>query len=183
MAWLDRLMNLFQPGRHSSDLDKEMGFHLAEREDALKAEGMSETDASLEARRRFGNRGVITERTRDAGVLMWLDTLLADLRHAGRALRANPGLTVVALLSLGLGIGANTAIFSLINAVMLKSLPVSHPETLMKVTSGKDGDHFTNPLWEELRSHPGSSPARSRRGRTASTWRRAARRARSTGNG
>ncbi len=161
MSWHRRLTNLFRSNRHSRDLDREMGFHLAEREDDLIASGMPAADATREARRRFGNRGVMKERTRDADIFEWLDALLADIRHAARALRANPGFAFVAVLSLGLGIGANTAIFSLINSVILKPLPVSHPETLLKLTMGKDGgEYFTNPIWEQVR---GSSGAQFRR--------------------
>jgi putative ABC transport system permease protein len=154
MAWYSRLTNLFRSDRHSRELDREMGFHLAERVDELTATGMPEAEARREARRRFGNRGVMKERTRDADIFAWLDALLADIRQAARALGSNRGFALVAVLSLGLGIGANTAIFSLINTVMLKSLPVRHPETLLKVTMGKDGDVFTNPIWEQLRGHP-----------------------------
>src|SRR5882724_64875 len=82
-----------------------------------------------------------------------LDTLWQDSRHAIRALRNDPGFAAVTALSLALGIGANTAIFSLIDAVMLKSLPVSHPEELLQVTmeSGMGEDEVSNPLWEALR--------------------------------
>jgi len=155
MAWYRRFTNLFRSDEHSRELDREMGFHLAERVDEFTATGMPEAEARREARRRFGNRGVMKERTRDADIFAWLDALLADVRQAGRALRANPGFALVAVISLGLGIGANTAIFSLINTVMLKSLPVRHPETLLKVTMGrKGGENVTNPIWEQVRGHP-----------------------------
>ncbi len=78
------------------------------------------------------------------------DALLQDLRYALRALRATPAFAAVAILSLALGIGANTAIFSLVNSLILKSLPVSHPEQLLQVTLGKD-DYYTNPIWEQIR--------------------------------
>ncbi len=78
-----------------------------------------------------------------------LDALLQDLRYAFRTLRSSPGFAAVAILSLGLGIGANTTIFSLIDAVMLKYLPVSHPEELVEVSFERTS--FTNPLWEALR--------------------------------
>src|SRR5437867_758593 len=79
-----------------------------------------------------------------------LDTSWQDLRYAVRALRSSPGFAAVAILSLALGIGANTAIFSLIDAVMLKSLPVSHPEELLQVTMGKQTG-YGNPTWEQIR--------------------------------
>src|SRR5215208_3220548 len=134
MAWYRRLLNLARPERLSRDLDREMDFHIAERADELAAGGMSEAAAAREARRRFGNRTYQKERARDADVLGWLESLGADLRYAVRALRASPAFTLVAVLSLGLGIGANTAIYSLIDAVILRPLPVSRPEELVEVT-------------------------------------------------
>ena len=81
-----------------------------------------------------------------------LDAFIQDLRYAVRTLRTSPGFAAVAILSLALGIGANTAIFSLIDAVMLKYLPVSHPEELLQVAMGDDnGSTFTNPIWEQVR--------------------------------
>jgi predicted permease len=80
-----------------------------------------------------------------------IDSLRQDVRYALRNLRSSPGFATVAVLSLALGIGANTAIFSLIDAVMLKFLPVSHPEELLQVTFGGTASNFTNPLWEALR--------------------------------
>ena len=80
-----------------------------------------------------------------------LDTLWQDCRHAIRALRNDPGFAAVTALSLALGTGANTAIFSLIDAVMLKTLPVSHPEELLQVTMGGDRGYFSNPVWEQIR--------------------------------
>lgn len=154
MAWYRRLFNLVRSDRLSRDIDREMAFHLAERADDLVARGMTEPEARREARRRFGNPGMQKERTRDADVLTWLESLAADVRYAVRALRASPAFALVAIVSLGLGIGANTAIFSLINAVVLRTLPVSHPEELVEVTRG-DSTHsgiFTNPIWEEIRN-------------------------------
>ncbi len=79
------------------------------------------------------------------------DSLLQDLRYALRALRSSPAFAAVAILSLALGIGANTAIFSLIDSVMLKTLPVQHPEELLQVTTVQYHDAFSNPLWEQVR--------------------------------
>ena len=154
MAWYHRLFNVVRPERLSRDLEREIRSHLEERADDLVAEGMSAADATNEARRRFGNRALQKERAREVDGYAWLEALVADTRYAIRALRASPGFTLVAVLSLALGIGANTAIFSLTNAVALKSLPVAHPEELVALNLGSGGDSFTNPLWEQLRDQP-----------------------------
>lgn len=158
MPWLNRFLNVFCSNKLSADLDREMEFHIAERAEALEAEGMERASARLEARRRFGNYAGQKENTRDRDLLVWLDTLVADVRYALRALRKSPGLTTVALLSLALGIGANTAIFTLLNITMLKSLPVSRAGELVQLTltggpPSKGGSRFSRPLWEELRDH------------------------------
>lgn len=151
MSWYRRLLNLVRPNRLARDIQREMDFHLQELVDRLVSEGMSARQARREAKRRFGNRADLRERVRDADVVVWLDSLLADLRYAGRALWSTPAFTLVAVLSLGLGIGANTAIFSLINAVLLRSVPVQHPEQLVQLSMTEYGTTFTNPQWEEIR--------------------------------
>jgi len=155
VSWIRRFTNLFRADRLSRDIDREMAFHISEKADDLEAAGMNRAQAEREARRRFGHRGSIRERTRDVDVLGWLESLWADVRYALRALAANPGFTAVATLSLGLGIGANTAIFSLVNAVILRALPVERPEELVQVTMGQSTADFTNPIWEALRDTPG----------------------------
>src|SRR6187397_3240926 len=76
---------------------------------------------------------------------------MSDLRDAFRALRATPIVSLVAILSLALGIGANTAIFSLVNSLMLRSLPVKDPQQLVQVLTGPTRASWSNPLWEQLR--------------------------------
>src|SRR5947208_1312487 len=151
MSWLGRLRNHLRDGAVTKEITREMRFHLAERADDLVAAGMAPDAAQREARRRFGSLAYQTERTRERDLFDWLDTLTADVRYALRVLRTAPVFASVAILSLALGIGANTAVFSVINALVLKSLPVSHPEELVAVVRDKDGVIFTNPLWEAVR--------------------------------
>ncbi|MFI5231839.1 MAG: ADOP family duplicated permease [Gemmatimonadales bacterium] len=153
MAWYRRLLNIVRPEKLSSDLDREMAFHIHERTDDLRALGLDAAAAAHEARRMFGNPTRKKEEARDVDVLIWLDSLARDVRYALRALAASPAFTLVAVLSLALGIGANTAIFSLTDALVLKSLPVQHPEQLLEVNMGEGEDALTNPLWEQIRDH------------------------------
>ncbi len=167
MAWYNRLANLLRPGSLSRDIDREMEFHIAERADELVRGGMDPESAAREARRRFGNRTIQKEHTRDTDIIVWLESAAADVRYALRALRGSPGFALVTILSLALGIGANTAIFSLTNTVVLESLPVQDPEELLDVTTGgknsRQGEShggmsnpiFTNPIWEQIRDGVG----------------------------
>jgi putative ABC transport system permease protein len=153
MAWYHRILNVFRSARISREIDREMAFHIAERRDALIATGMSEDEARQLARRQFGNPTALGERARAADIFDWLQSVVGDVRYALRALARSPAFTVVAIASLGLGIGANTTIFSLIDALVLRTLPVAHPEKLLQVSpdSSAGGGYFTNPLWEQLR--------------------------------
>jgi len=109
--------------------------------------------------RSFGNVTQLQEDSRAVLVLPFLETLVQDTRYAVRALRANPGFAATAVLSLALGIGANTAIFSILNAVMLRSLPVEDPQRLVQLGSPRSDPahplrvYFTNPIWEQVREH------------------------------
>ncbi len=154
MAFFRRLWNLARGGRLSREIDREQAFHLRERVDELMAQGVSEADAWTRARRSFGNRTAQSERTRDADVLTWLDSALRDVRYAIRSLRHSPAFTAVAVASLALGIGANTAIYTLIDAVVVRALPVEAPEELVQVTTSDNPNnegYFTNPIWEQVR--------------------------------
>src|ERR1035441_7423530 len=101
--------------------------------------------------RSFGNVTQLQEASRAVWVWPFLETFAQDVRYALRTLRANPGFAATAVLSLTLGIGANTAIFSILNAVMLRSLPVEDPQRLVQVDSSQG--RFTNPIWEQVRDH------------------------------
>jgi putative ABC transport system permease protein len=160
----------FRRGTLDREMRQEMREHLDLSTQRYLARGMSLAEARYAARREFGNIAVLEEQGRDARGAVWLESVRGDLRYAVRALRASPAFATVAILSLAIGIGANTAIFSLIDSVMLKSLPVVHPEQLVVVTVGDSASDsglgakgqtfgnsvFTNPMWEQIRDR-GSS--------------------------
>ena len=160
--WWSRL---WRRDKLEQDLGRELQFHIEERISALKSAGMSEAEARRKVRLEFGGIEQVKEECRNARGTLWLESTIQDLRYALRTLRKSPGFTAVAVLTLGLGIGANTAIFSLINAVMLRMLPVQHPEQLVLLTdpseSGVDVDTtqhgirsiLSYPEFEELRFH------------------------------
>jgi len=111
-----------------SDLEEELAFHLAMRERKNQEAGVTES-----AQRSFGNPALVKEDLRDQWTFRSIETFWKDLRYAARMLRRSPGFTLVAIASLAIGIGANTAIFTVADAILLKSLPVRHPEELRVV--------------------------------------------------
>jgi hypothetical protein len=113
------------------ELNEEIQGHLTLGTREEMEAGRTPTEAELAARRRFGNEALISETTRDMWGWRWLTDMLQDARYGVRMLRKNPGFSAVAILTLALGIGANTAIFSLIDTVMLKMLPVQNPQELI----------------------------------------------------
>ena len=126
-----KLRSLFRKNRADRELDAELRFHLEKQIEANIAAGMPPAEARNAALRIFGGVEQVKEECREARGVVLVETLAQDVRYGLRMMRRSPAFTVVAVLSLGLGIGANTAIFSLINAVMLKMLPVKNPEQLV----------------------------------------------------
>jgi hypothetical protein len=149
-----RLSMLFRRSQFDADLEEEMRLHLELREQQQREIGMTPTDAHSAARRRFGNPTALKEKSHRTWGWQWFEDLLQDVNYGMRTMLRSPGITIVALLSLALGIGANTAIFSLMDAVMLRSLPVNQPEQLVLFGNGTDSgisDSFSN---EDLFSYP-----------------------------
>jgi hypothetical protein len=141
--WL-RLQTLFGRNRSAERLDDEIQFHLEQQIAENIAAGMRPEEAHYAAQRAFGNPTFLKEKTRDTWGWRWLENFYEDLRYGLRMLRKNPGFTTTAILSLALGIGANTAIFSLMDALMLRSLPVRDPQNLilLKMRSDPRGNPF-----------------------------------------
>jgi len=131
-----RLKAAFKRKELDRDLTDEVAFHLAMREEKNRGAGIAPQEARYAARRQFGNTTSLKERSREMWTLVSFEGLLQDIRLGARMLRNSPGFTFVAVLTLALGIGANTAIFSLIHSVMLKSLPVSRPSELYRLGEG-----------------------------------------------
>lgn len=144
MAWLRRLWNTFNFERVQRDIDRELSFHISERVDQLRAEGLSDDEATRRARLQFGNVTVQAERTRDMDVSAWLDALRRDTRYAIRSLARTPGFTLTVLLTLALGIGANSAVFSAIDAVLLRPLPFPDGDRLLRLRQTQERSAETN---------------------------------------
>ncbi|MGH8278122.1 MAG: ADOP family duplicated permease [Gammaproteobacteria bacterium] len=126
-----RLSMLIRRGQFDADLKEEMRLHQELREQEQVERGVSPEEAHYAAQQRLGNKLVLREESRDMWGWNWLETFLQDVRYGLRQLRRNPGMTAVAILTLALGIGATSAIFSFINAWAIKPLPYPHSERLM----------------------------------------------------
>ncbi|HEX6809727.1 MAG TPA: ABC transporter permease [Gemmatimonadaceae bacterium] len=159
-----RIGALLQRSRHAREREREMQFHLeldvAQREHAGRGT-LSHRDAEYAARRRFGNVTYLREEARLMSAFAWLDTIERDVRFALRTMRRAPGITAVITLSLALGIGINATIYSLIDAVLNRTLPVRDPDGLVIVGDPAyvysrghgtpDGQSYSYPLYLDLR--------------------------------
>jgi putative ABC transport system permease protein len=148
MPILTRLMNTLGFGGGSRDaIAEELLFHLEEKTRSNMDDGMDHAAARENAMRSFGNRSVWGDAMRDVDVVQWLDNVRRDLFHAIRGLARRPGLAFTAIASLGLGIGATTALFSLADAVFLRPLPFPHPEQIVAIVESKKGEEsVSNPV-------------------------------------
>jgi hypothetical protein len=159
MSWINRLLGSLRKNKLEDQLNNELQFHIEMRTQEFVAAGMQPEEARRQAARLFGNPLLQKERTRDMDTLAWLETLLQDLRHALHVLGRSPAFAVAAVLSLALGIGANTAIFSVFDTVLLRPLPVQKPGELVRfnqVLPAQEMSEFTYPMFEKFRDHNSS---------------------------
>jgi putative ABC transport system permease protein len=159
--WMQRLLGLMRRGRRDRDLEEELRSHVQLAEEDAVRRRMPPQDAARTARIHAGNTALAMDALRDRRGLPWADELMRDVRHGLRVLWRTPSFTAVAVLTLALGIGANAAVYQLLDAIRLRALPVAAPEQLTVVQladttrlMGRRATGYpalTNPLWEQFR--------------------------------
>ncbi|MGB6687828.1 MAG: ABC transporter permease [Terracidiphilus sp.] len=164
MALFRKILSLGRRGRMEREIDAELREHMAMCVDDNMAHGMSREEAERHARRRFGSPTAMRERVAAEDAALGIESLWHDVRGALRVFRRSPGFSIVVVATLTLGIGANTAIFEILNAVRLRTLPITNPGELMELRIA-DGNptglgasitafsDFTIPMWREVREH------------------------------
>ncbi|RSL16824.1 putative permease [Edaphobacter aggregans] len=163
MRLLSRLWALTRRSSIDRDIEEEMQAHMAMRTEDNIAAGMSEENARRDARLRFGNPVAAKEHVEGIDLALGVESLWRDIRYAIRGYRKSPLFAAVAIITLALGIGANTAIFQLLDAVRLRSLPIQRPHELvdLRIVGGNQGfgvsdsqySQLTRPLWQEIQRH------------------------------
>lgn len=150
MSIFERLWNAVRPNRLNDEIRQELETHIALIEEEEETQGVKPDDARIKARRRFGNAGAYRDKTRNVDLAIWLDSFRQDLKFAFRQLGRDPGFAISAVLLLALGIGLNAAIFTIINSVVLRSLPLPEPERLA-IVAEQQGKFQTPPSWPDQR--------------------------------
>jgi predicted permease len=155
--WIRRLKYWMESAKRGEALREEMELHLAERAAELKADGLTMEHARAEARRRFGNVGLKHEESREIWMTRCASELGQDLRYGLRMMVRTPAVTIVAVVTLALGVGANTAIFSIVDAVLLRSLPYRDPDRLVRIFFNEPGVglrdvRFSKPELDDLQT-------------------------------
>ena len=157
---LRRILALFHRSRFESDLDAELRDHLQKYTDDLIAGGVPQQEAERRARREFGRLIAVKEDVRESFGLAWVDAAARNFRYAFRILRKNPAYSLTVIVTLALCIGANTAIFSIVDAMLFRPLPYPQPERLARVSRMDRGDRgwyeqveVNGRTWEYIRDH------------------------------
>ena len=149
-----RVRSLFHKRRSDREIAEELEFHQTLMREKLMKQGLPQSDAAYEVRRNFGNPARWQERLREVWQFRWWENFRRDVIYSARLLRKSPGFTAIALLTLTLGVGANTAVFSLIDTLLLRSLPVPHPEQLavLRQEEGREQPNysFCTPFFRSL---------------------------------
>lgn len=127
-----KLLHVFHRNRFERELEEEIDFHLRLKQ--ADCHGLSSAEAHTEGRRAMGNVTLAKEESRDMWAFQFMEQMIHDVRYAFRVFRKNPGFTLVAVLSLALGIAGNTAIFTIINALLIRPLPYPQPSRLVRIT-------------------------------------------------
>src|SRR5215472_7685171 len=131
MSWISRIANALRPGDAADDLADELQFHVDQRAEALIRDGVSRAEAERAARRQLGNSLQLRESSRDVKSAVWLESFVQDFRFGLRMISKYRKASLAAIISLALAIGACTATFELIDALMFRPLPVSAPNELI----------------------------------------------------
>ena len=152
MEIVHRLWSWLRRDARARELEEEMKLHLEFKVREHITRGASQEEARLRAQLDFGNAKLAAERSRERWGFMQLEDIRRDIAYGVRQFVRNPGFTAIVVLTLALGIGANSAIFSVVNAFLLKSLSVNHPEELVKIGIQPSGE-FDQSAYEFLRDH------------------------------
>src|ERR1700678_282576 len=163
MGIFRRIWALGKRSKLDREIEDELREHLRMRAEVNIAKGMSPEEAMRAARLQFGNPAMMKERVEEQDAALSFENLFRDVRYALRGFTRSPGFTAVAIITLALGIGANTAVFQLLDAVRLRSLPIQRPQELVEllIVNGNKGlgvsdsqyTDFTVPMWQEVRRH------------------------------